>query len=99
MSKSKKDVRYEAVKQLIQTGNLTSLQAAFQIIPVTVVKADAGFHYATLHRKIYQPSLFKVEEIIILANLFNVSPQEILGLALTDLKYKATTVAKKNTDL
>lgn len=88
MAKSK-DSRYEAVKHLIQTGNIKSLEAVFKIIPVTVVKTDARIHYATLHRKIYQPGLLKAEEIIVLADLFDVTPQEIMGLILTDLKYKA----------
>lgn len=93
MAKSK-DSRYDAVRHLIRAGNITSLQAVFKIIPVTVVKTDAHIHYATLHRKIYESGLLKLDEMIALADLFGVTPQEIMQLALTDLKYKPPGKAK-----
>lgn len=94
MAKKPKDSRYDAVKHLIQTGNITSLKAAFKIIPITVVKTDAGIHYATLHRKIHEPGLLKLDEMIVLADLFGVTPQEFMGLALTDLGYEAPDKTK-----
>lgn len=84
--KMTKDIRYEVVKTLIETGKIVSLKAIFQIIPMTIIKEDAKMHYSTLQRRIFKPRLLTTDNYLALAELFDVTPQKIFELALYDIR-------------
>ncbi|NSL85588.1 hypothetical protein [Chitinophaga solisilvae] len=83
-----KDTRIEAVKSLVEANKLTSLQGVFDIIPFTAVSTATGIHYSTLHKKVHTPGLLKIDECILLAEYFGITPDSILQLALNDMKYR-----------
>lgn len=82
------DKRFEVIKMLVDAGKLHSLQAIFDIIPISTVGTASGIHYSTLHKKIYNPGLFKIEECILLGNLFGLTTPEFINLLLNDMKNK-----------
>jgi hypothetical protein len=83
--KVNKDSRIEAVTALVKAENVRSFKAIFEIIPISTVAVMAKIHYSTLHKKINNPRLLKIEELIILANLFSLSVNDMVKLSLSDI--------------
>jgi hypothetical protein len=80
-----KDQRYKAVKSMIQTKSLHSLQSVFDIIPLSIVQKDMGVNYTTLHRRVYSIELLTVGDILKMAKLFEVEPIAIFNLVGFDI--------------
>jgi hypothetical protein len=75
------DPRYGSIKVLIEQGLITSIQDIFKYIPKTTVYKDLGINFNRFDRAILDPSLFRMEELITLADLFNVDSAKIIALA------------------
>jgi hypothetical protein len=91
-----KDARYNAVKSLIETNRIQSLQEVFTIVPVTAVKNDIKVNYNTLRRRLDNTELLTLKDIILLAELFEVDAINIFKLAQADFS-KRKKVARKKT--
>lgn len=76
-----KDVRYQSVKVLIETGNIKSIREIFQFIPKTTVYKDLGINFNRFDRAILNPAIFRVQELITLAGLFNIDPKKFIDMA------------------
>ena len=90
-----KDPRYKAIKSLIETQNLHNLQDIFEVVPITIVKSDLGVHYNTLRRRIDKMELLTLNDIISLADLFDVQPEEIFKLAIIDYNKQKKKISKR----
>ena len=71
---------------MLETAKLTSLKQVFSIIPMTIVHRDTNIHYATLHRRIQNPRLLTLDNIITIAEWIDVRPDLLLKLALADIE-------------
>jgi hypothetical protein len=83
-----KDSRYKAIKSLIESKGINSLQDVFTIIPLTVVKRDTKANYNTLRNRVNKPETLTTKNFIELAKLFEVEPIEVFKLALNDINSK-----------
>jgi hypothetical protein len=92
-----KDQRYQAIKSLIETKRITGLEEVFNIIPLSVVRADMQMNYGTLRKRVLASDTLTLKDFRLLAELFEVDPAEVFALALTDAKRKLKRSAvKKN---
>ncbi|MBV8253897.1 MAG: hypothetical protein JO154_14940 [Chitinophaga sp.] len=83
-----KDQRYKAIKALFSTGGVDSVQTIFNIVPISVVQKDMGVNYSTLHRKVQQPELFNVRELMQMADLFDIDAVDLFEVIVIDLNKK-----------
>jgi hypothetical protein len=75
------DPRYGAVKVLIESGHVKSIQDIFQYIPKTTVYKDLGINYNRFDRAIINPAIFRLEELVVLAELFDVDAKKMIDMA------------------
>lgn len=85
-----KDQRYYAIKSLIETKRINSLEEVFKIIPLSVVRVDMNANYNTLRKRVHNGDTLTLKDFRLMGELFEVDPAEILHLALMDLKSKST---------
>ena len=86
-----KDRRYNAIKSMIEDGSISSFKEIFEVIPKTLVSKDMGMNYQTFTRKVAEPDLFNFRELLFMANLFDVNPENLFKRIMSDL----TAPAKK----
>ncbi len=92
-----KDQRYKAIKSLIETKQIASLEEVFNIIPLSVVRTDMKVNYSTLRKRIHAGDTLTVRDFRLMSELFGVDPVEIFKLALTDVLSKHSKIGlKKN---
>jgi hypothetical protein len=80
-----KDVRYTAVKHLVGVDTITNIKGVFDYIPKTVVSKDLGMNYQTFTRKVEDPRLFTVQEILTMAELLGVPSEALFNLIVNSL--------------
>jgi len=85
-----KDQRYKAVKSMIQTKSLKGLHDVFTIIPMSIAATDMKTNYNTLSRRVTKGGTLTLDNILQLAQLIEVDPDDIFKLAMADM-----TVNKK----
>lgn len=83
-----KDQRYFAIKSLIETKRINSLQEVFKIIPLSVVRVDMKANYSTLRKRVYNGDSLTLKDFRLMGDLFEVDPTEVFRLAILDLKNK-----------
>ena len=71
------DRRYNAIKSMVDDGSISTFKEIFEVIPKTLVSKDMGMNYQTFTRKVTDPELFTVREILFMANLFGVSSTDL----------------------
>jgi hypothetical protein len=76
------DIRYGVVKILIEGGHITTLDQIFIYIPRSCVAKDYGSNYSRFARKLRNPSTFRLKDIKILAGLFEIEFNKMIGLFL-----------------
>jgi len=81
-----KDRRYRAIKSLIQSNGIQKFQDIFSIIPISIVKEDMKVNYNTLRRRIDNPQLLTVKDILALSELFEIDSLELMKVIFLDLK-------------
>ena len=90
-----KDQRYYAIKSLIETKRIHSLQLVFEIIPLSVVRVDMKANYSTLRKRVYNGDTLTLKDFRLMGELFEVDPSEILRLALFDVTNTQRKIAPK----
>lgn len=76
-----KDPRYDAVRVLFNAGSIKSIRDVFQFIPKTTVYKDLGINFNRFDRAIVDPSIFRMQELIELADLFGVDQIKFIYMA------------------
>lgn len=92
-----KDQRYFAIKSLIETNRINSLIQVFEIIPLSVVRADMKVNYSTFRKRVYSGDTLTLKDFRLMGELFEVDPTEIFKLALADSTVKNSESNKKKT--
>lgn len=85
-----RDPRYESIKVLIESGHVKSIRDIFLYIPKTTVYKDLGINFNRFNRAILDPAIFRMQELIVLAELFNVDAKKMI-----DMAYKQSLTVKK----
>lgn len=75
------DPRYSAVKVRIESSHVKSIQDIFLYIPKTTVYKDLGINFNRFDRAIINPAIFRMEELVVLAELFNVNAKKMIDMA------------------
>lgn len=75
-----RDKRYNTARVLIEGGHVTIFVQLFDIIPLSVVAVDSGSNYVRFKRLVNNPSRFKLRDIFILAQLFNIPELTMITL-------------------
>jgi len=75
------DPRYDTIKVLIEAGHIKSISDIFIFIPKTVVYKDLGANYNRFDKAIINPSLFKLQELMILAEFFGIDARKFIDMA------------------
>ncbi|TDW99731.1 hypothetical protein EDB95_0742 [Dinghuibacter silviterrae] len=84
-----RDKRYNHVFSVWRTGELTSLNRMFEIIPKSVVADDLGMHYHSFVNKLNRPHLLNVNHLLKLQCLTGIEISALIGLAVADIKEKS----------
>jgi len=87
-----RDPRYGAVKALIESGHIKSIQDIFQFIPKTTIYRELGINFNRFVRAIVDPSIFRMGELVKLAEIFEVDPKRMIDMAYE----QSATVVRKN---
>lgn len=75
------DPRYGTIKILIESGHIKSIKDIFTYIPKTTVYRDLGVNFNRFDRAINDPSVFRMQELIILSELFQVDAKKLIDMA------------------
>jgi hypothetical protein len=75
------DPRYGTIKVLIDSGHIKSIKDIFIYIPKTTVYKDLGVNFNRFDRAIQDPSIFRMQELVVLAELFNVEAKRFIDMA------------------
>jgi hypothetical protein len=81
-----KNLRYKAIKSLSQTEGIHGLKEIFGIIAISALTKDMETNYNTFRRKIADGRFFTINDILRMAELFEIEPIELFRLALFDIK-------------
>ena len=76
-----KEKKLTAVKLLLESGQIESVEDIFELIPKTNVYNKLGVGYITFLEKLKNPGLFTIKELSILSNILGVEYNHIHGLA------------------
>jgi hypothetical protein len=76
-----RDPRYASVKALIESGHIKSIRDIFINIPKTTVYKDLGINFNRFDRAILNPSIFRMQELVALAELFEVDAKQLIDIA------------------
>jgi hypothetical protein len=79
------DARYDIIKMMIAAGKIKSFADIFIYIPKTTVYKDLGINFNRFARAIADPSLFRLQELLTLANLFGVEAKVFLEFVIQEL--------------
>jgi hypothetical protein len=79
------DRRYNAIKSMVEDGSISTFKEIFEVIPKTLVSKDMGMNYQTFTRKVTDPDLFTVREVLFMSNLFGVSPDDLFKRIMANL--------------
>ncbi len=75
------DPRYSTIKVLIDAGHIKCIRDIFVFIPKTIVYKDLGANFNRFDKAIIDPSLFKLKELITLADMFGVDAKRMIDMA------------------
>lgn len=96
------DPRYDAVRVLIETGHIKSFPDIFHYIPRTTVYKDLGVNFNRFSKAIYDPSMFRMEELKEIAELFGIDPKKMIDMAyeqaMTVVRHKKEKVTQQKPD-
>ena len=94
------DPRYDAVRVLIETGHIKSFPDIFHYIPRTTVYKDLGVNFNRFSKAIYDPSMFRMEELKEIAELFGIDPKKMIDMAYEQtmkvIRQKKKSVKEQN---
>jgi hypothetical protein len=83
-----KDARYKAVKSVIESGAVKTLQEIFLYIPKKTVYTDLGMNYVRFTKLVSSPELFTVQELYEISLLIDVSHRTVIDLTLAQIEKK-----------
>ena len=73
---------------MVEDGSISHFKEIYEVIPKTLVSKDMGMNYQTFTRKVAEPDLFTMRELIFMSNLFDVNPDDLFKRILADLAPK-----------
>jgi|ADGO01.1.fsa_nt_gi hypothetical protein len=76
-----KDHRYKTVKVLIESGLIAEFNQIFLYIPKSVVSEDLGINYSRFVRLLQQVELFRLKELMLMSNFFEIDGKVMIELA------------------
>lgn len=82
-----KDKRYKIVQKLIRSGDVKLLTDIFEVIPVTTVAVALGSNWDQLTKRINQPGIFRMSEIMAMAAYFEVDERIMLEIVFSQLLF------------
>lgn len=86
----KRDVRWGAVKDLIEAGKIKDFEGIFLIIPRTPVAQQLGMNYDKFSKKVLNHELFLIKDLRRLAKLIDMDEEIIIGMVVKAMKEKET---------
>ncbi|WP_343703201.1 helix-turn-helix domain-containing protein [Chitinophaga sp.] len=89
-----KDKRYSAVRSLIKANEIKQFADIFDILPITVVSKDTGTNYNTLYRRVHNPNLLTMDNLLALATAFEIDIMELMPVIVKSLKAKKSGGSK-----
>jgi len=78
--KMEKDIRYESVKVLIETGRIHEFQQIFNYLPKSILAHDLGTNNNRMTRLINHVEQFTLEELFRISHLLGVNYKIILTI-------------------
>lgn len=79
-----KDKRYTVLKKLIESGNIFSFTDMLDIVPISTLRNDLKTNYSSLKRKIGEPELFVIKDLLKISELIDCNPDLIIKLSTKD---------------
>ena len=89
-----KDVRYRAVKRLIEKGDITEFNQIFKYIPKSIVAGDMGAARDRFNKKINRVEKFTFEDIFTIGKFLELEDMMIL-IQLVHAQYVVQKKKKK----
>lgn len=65
----------------MESGHIKSFPDIFRYIPKTTVYRDLGVNFNRFGRAIYDPKIFKLDELFRLAEIFEVDDKQLVDMA------------------
>ncbi len=80
---------------MIETGNISSFEDMFNVIPRSIVATDLGVNYNRFLDKLKNLQDFTFREIVTLSTFINVDNEKLVSIVLTDINKKKIVKRKK----
>jgi len=94
-----KDVRYNTVKKLIQTGDIKLFRDIFEkeTITKTTVRKDLGIHNQRFNKLLDHPNKFVLDDLFRLAELLELDEKSVVDLAINQWQHEKKNLKKRST--
>jgi hypothetical protein len=94
-----KDVRYNTVKKLIQTGDIKLFRDIFdkETIAKTTVRKDLGIHNQRFNKLLDHPNKFVLDDLFRLAELLELDEKSVVDLAINQWQHQKKNLKKRST--
>ena len=83
-----KDIRYASVKEALQAGDIASIKAVFNIVPLSVVGRDIHVSDKRLRKFIEDPASFRLYLLERMAKIIEVDAKVLFTLILGEIRPK-----------
>lgn len=90
-----KDKKIKIVTKLIKLGEITMISEVFDYVPVTPVALMLGSNWDQLNKRIQEPGIFRVNEIVLLASYFEVEEKVLFDLVMKQIVLNRNKRKKK----
>lgn len=86
-SNKKKDRRYEIISSLVRDGKVVHLSDIVKFVPKTTLSKDLSTKVVRMNALLKRPEKFKVEEILLIADLCGLPEKKIFDLVIEEIRY------------
>lgn len=78
------DIAFEAIKTMFETGKITKMKQLEKLSPTKTAKA-LGINYGRYIRKLYNPELFVISELIKLSEILDIKFKNLIEVVIREV--------------
>lgn len=82
------EFKKQQIAKFLKENKDAALNQIFDFIPRTTIAIDTGLHKSRIGAKVENPNLFRVSEILAIAEYLNLPPERIFQLILASMPAK-----------
>jgi len=92
--RKKGEDNFKLVKRLVEAGDFTTIEQVAEFVTVTHLAIKSHLAYSTLHDKVANPQLFRVDDFIKMGKVLDLSPLQLITLVMNSINKKVKVKSK-----